>query len=119
MNIRQKIGDLGENLTAQHLEKQGFKIIDRNYRRRFGEIDLIATKKDVLVFVEVKMRRNPLFDPTEVITRSKQKKLIMTAKDYLARHDHTDKGCRFDVAIVTQQGDSEPEISYIEDAFRE
>ena len=119
MTEKKSLGQYGENLTAQHLENQGFKIIDRNYRRQFGEIDLIATKKDVLLFVEVKMRRNPLFDPTEVITISKQKKLILTAKDYLVRHDHTNKECRFDVAIITQQGDNEPEISYIEDAFRE
>ena len=115
-NIR--LGKQGEDLVAHNLEQNGFSILARNYRKRYGEIDVIATKGDLLVFIEVKTRRNPLFDTTEVITPRKQQKMIMVAKEFLASHAITDKACRFDVAILEKQKDT-LHITYIENAFTE
>ncbi len=111
-----KLGNYGEQLVAQHLQADGFTILEKNYRQRCGEIDLIAYKKDLLVFVEVKLRRSHYFDLSHVITHSKQQKIITTAKTYLARTDHDDKACRFDVALV-ECIDGAPKITYIPQAF--
>ncbi len=108
------VGDAGEDLVARSLEKEGFSILARNYAVRGGEIDIIATKKELLVFVEVKTRVSQHFSLSEVITRSKQKKIIFTAQHFLARHGSLDKVCRFDVALV-EGVDSE--ITYLPNAF--
>ncbi|NRB21393.1 YraN family protein [Candidatus Dependentiae bacterium] len=115
MNKTQTLGNAGETLVAQQLISQGFTLLAKNYRRRTGEVDLIASKKDIIAFVEVKTRKNKYFDLSTVITRSKQRKIIMAAKEYLVRHDHYDKVCRFDVALV-ENGN---QITYIPNAFTE
>ena len=74
MDKRAKLGKKGEDIVAKKLKSEGFSILHRNYRKRFGEIDIIAVKKDLLIFVEVKMRKNPLFDLSYLIVPSKQKK---------------------------------------------
>ncbi len=113
-----KLGLYGEELVAQHLQKDGFTILEKNYRQRCGEIDIIAQKNDLLVFVEVKLRRSEYFDLSHVITRSKQRKIITTAKIYLAYNKVDDTACRFDVAFVTYTHKN-PDILYIPHAFQE
>lgn len=108
-------GDQAETLVAEHLEKQGFTILERNYRKAYGEIDVIARNKDLVVFVEVKMRTQQYFDLAQLITYSKQKKIMNVANVYLAQQKKTGS-CRFDVALVEMQGNI-PEITYIQDAF--
>lgn len=117
-NDKIKKGDFGEDLVAQWLIKEGFVIKEKKYRKRFGEIDIIAQQGDLLVFVEVKLRKHNYFDLTEVIVPSKQRKVILAAKEYLVSHNIEDKICRFDVALVERK-DNNFEIRYIPNAFTE
>ncbi len=82
-----------------------------------GEIDIIAQKQELLVFVEVKTRTTQHFPLSELITRSKQRKIIRTAKQYLLEFQVVDKVCRFDVALVTMG--QNPSITYLPHAFGE
>ncbi len=81
-------GRFGENLAAQFLKRHGFQILERNFRTRWGEIDIIAQKGDSLRFVEVKTRLMPDFgQPEEAVHRFKKQRLLGTAKMYVAwRH---------------------------------
>ncbi len=116
---RKHLGNAGEKLVARYLEKDGFTVMACNYARAYGEIDLIVRKGNLLAFVEVKTRRSAsTFDMTELITRSKQRKIITVAKDFLAHHTNNDTECRFDVALVTQAPGG-PDICYIPNAFTE
>lgn len=82
------LGQIGEDIATQYLQKRGYKIIERNYRKPWGEIDIIAGKDKDIIFVEVKTLRqdrdlNNRFLPEENVTFQKKKKLIRTAKIYL------------------------------------
>lgn len=112
------LGAQAESLVAHSLEQQGFKIIERNYKKPCGEIDLIALNADFIVFVEVKMRSNYYFDLDQLITPSKQRKIMNTASIYLAANNYHDKSCRFDVALVEIEN-NQPRITYLSDAFSE
>jgi len=116
MNYRIEKGKEGELLVAQYLQKYGYKIITQNYRKRFGEIDIIAQKNDTIAFVEVKWRHNPLIDSAELIGPSKQKKIISIAKEFLSKHTHEDVVYRFDVALIEQNNNS-INLQYIPNAF--
>ncbi|KKP35886.1 MAG: hypothetical protein UR26_C0002G0188 [candidate division TM6 bacterium GW2011_GWF2_32_72] len=111
------LGNKGEAETATWLQKQGFKVIEQNYRKRFGEIDIIATKKDLIVFVEVKARKNSFFSMSLLVTPSKQKKIIKTAKDFLSKHDFQNKSIRFDIALLDYSASKSEQIKYISNAF--
>ncbi|OGB83809.1 YraN family protein [candidate division TM6 bacterium RIFCSPHIGHO2_12_FULL_32_22] len=111
-------GNFGEKLVSEYLVKNGFKVLHRNYRQRYGEIDLIAEKNEVVAFVEVKFRQNEYFSLSDVITRSKQKKIILAAKRFISMSDFVDKVFRFDVALILKEGDNF-RINYIENAFVE
>jgi len=117
MNFRKKKGDHAEQLVCQYLLDNEFFIVDRNYRKRYGEIDIIAKKNDLLVFVEVKRRDTNKIDPSEIIVTSKQRKIISVAKEFLSTHTDTiNYICRFDVALVGNQNNS-LQIRYIANAF--
>lgn len=116
MQTAQRImGDRGEALVACSLEKAGFRLLARNYTKRFGEVDLIAERDDLLVFVEVKTRTRQLVDLAELVTRTKQKKIIAAAKAFLAERGIENKLCRFDVALV--ENIEMKIVTYIPDAF--
>lgn len=116
----QNKGLCGENTVASYLEQLGFSIITRNFRKMFGEIDIIAHKDSLLVFVEVKMRLSDAVDHGELIGYSKKKKIIATAHSFLTEYQdrYDDCVCRFDVAFVTLI-DGKPRISYVKNAFFE
>jgi len=116
MNYRIQKGKEGELLVAQYLKEKGYTIISQNYRKFFGEIDLIAQKKDTIAFVEVKWRHNPLIDSAELIGPSKQKKIISIAKEFLSKHNNLEVVCRFDVALIEENNNS-IELRYIQNAF--
>lgn len=112
-----QLGKEGEERVAQYLEGHGFSILAKNYTRATGEIDIIATKKELIVFVEVKLRTKSFFDLSDVITHSKQKKIIGVAKYYLANNnEHEAKSGRFDVALIDK---ATGQLTYLADAFRE
>ena len=86
-NPRARLGAQGESIAAAHLEASGLKITARNFRTRYGEIDLIAEDGDTLVFVEVKTRRGGTFGtPEEAVTARKRQHLAMAAAIYLQDH---------------------------------
>ena len=96
-------GEYTESLACQYLENKGFKLIEKNFNCRVGEIDLIMKDNDSLVFVEVRYRRSNNFGSgAESITTSKQSKLIKTASLYLQQHAKLNKyPARFDVVSIT------------------
>ncbi len=96
---RKRIGARGENAAAAFLEASGLRVLVRNYRCRFGEIDLIATEGETLVFVEVKLRHAPL-DPFEAVDARKQSRLSRAAFDFLERRGMLAHPARFDVIAV-------------------
>lgn len=116
MKNNRAAGKYGEELVAQYIRKKGFSILARNYRKRYGEIDLIAQNSTVLAFIEVKWRNNPYIDSAEIITSKKQQKIIAVAKEFLLTHTVTNLICRFDVALVEKKGNT-TEIRYISNAF--
>ncbi len=100
-NVRQKIGAVGERLAATALDVRGYRIIEQNFRCRFGEIDLIAEDGEDLVFIEVKTRRGTAHGlPEEAITERKARKLQQVAASYLALHNLPDCSWRIDVVAV-------------------
>lgn len=108
-------------MAADYLRKKHYKIEAARYYSRFGEIDLIAKNGRYLVFVEVKLRKDPIFaSAREYVNRRKQDRIRMTASIYLAQHP-TDLQPRFDVIeIYAPQGmeTARPEICHMEDAFQ-
>jgi putative endonuclease len=113
----QSVGKLGEDLVCSHLKKNGYKILERNYRFRWGEIDIIAAKKGHTVFVEVKTRNSDRFGtPAEAVGLRKQKSIILAAQQYIVQNGKADENYTFDVAEVRIQNGI-PTIHYIENAF--
>lgn len=87
MMNRQQLGKYGENLAARFLERQGFQIMERNFRTRWGEIDLIARRNESIHFIEVKSRLvRDYGEPEEAIHRFKKRNLLGAAKMYVASH---------------------------------
>ena len=111
-DTRQTLGKLGEDLACRELERLGYEIVARRYRRRGGEIDIIARERGATVFVEVKAREGREFgDGAEAVDSFKRRKLVMTALDYLARARLVDTPCRFDVvSILLSEGTSLIEV---------
>lgn len=114
---RKTLGQQGEDLAACFMEQRGYTVVCRNYRCRSGEIDLIARKKNLLCFVEVKTRRTGQFgSPQEAVTPAKQHKIGRAAQDFLQRHGLENRPARFDVIAVDFSGGSGI-IELIENAF--
>jgi putative endonuclease len=109
-------GDSAESLAAAFLERAGLTILERNYRCRFGEIDLVAASGTSLVFVEVRARKSEAFGGAAAsITAAKRRRLVAAARHYLATHRPRGT-CRFDVVLVRGR---EPVIEWLTDAFGE
>ncbi|MFP3980706.1 MAG: YraN family protein [Desulfobacterales bacterium] len=112
-----QFGQLGESLAVRHLKKNGYRILARNYRNRFGEIDIIARHGEVLVFVEVKARASRNYGPSKAaVDRAKQKKISMVALGYLKQTRNTGAKARFDVVCV-DAGTQQPRVEIIPNAF--
>ena len=113
-----QLGQRGEALAWNFLRKRGYKILEKNYRTRFGEIDVVAQKEGAVVFLEVKTRRNHRFGlPEEAVDWRKRQKLIRMAEAFLAARKLEEKPARFDILSVTWDGVGEPEFSLLQDAF--
>ena len=116
MPNNRQTGAAYEQLAADYLMEQGYEILERNFRCRQGEIDIIAREKAYLCFVEVKFRRgNGCGSPLAAVTERKQKKILQVARYYLMRNSlPLDTACRFDVVAVANT-----EITLIRNAFGE
>ena len=99
--IKKKLGNLGEKLAAEYLEKKNYKIIEKNFYCKHGEIDIIAENKNELVFIEVKTRSNINFGtPSEAVDYKKQKRIYTSAKYLLYKNKIPEIPIRFDVIEV-------------------
>jgi len=114
---RQIQGRIAEQAVADWLEHNGYEIIERNYRRKTGEVDIISKKGECLCFTEVRSRSNGLMgSPALTVDARKQRQIIRTSMFFLAEIKGTDLTARFDVAAVIF-GPKGPEIEYISSAF--
>ncbi|MCL4229326.1 YraN family protein [Candidatus Dependentiae bacterium] len=111
-------GHDGETRVCKILQDQGFIILARNYLTRGGELDVIARKQDLVVFVEVKTRVKSLFDLSTVITHAKQRKILQAAEQFLIVHRLEDVECRFDVALLESDEQGILRLTYLSDAFQ-
>lgn len=111
------IGLKGENAACAFLKKNGYRIISRNYRKSFGEIDIIAQKDENISFVEVKTRKSTEFGlPCQAVTKSKMDRIKKTAKTYIIENS-LDENYSFDVIEIYYNGISILNIEHIKNAF--
>ena len=116
----QALGREGEALARRFLEKKGYRIVTTGYRLFRGEIDIIAYDRDILVFVEVKTRRDAdLGRPEEAVTSSKQRQIRRIAQGFLMEKELVEAKipCRFDVLAVMPDPDGTFAVTHYENAF--
>jgi putative endonuclease len=115
--FRKRLGQEGEDLAASFLRKKGYKLVERNYRCKTGEVDLIVLDRKVVVFVEVKTRSDHSFgSPFEAVEARKQRKMIQAAQYFLHERNLEQRNARFDVIGISWHGDC-PVLEHIENAF--
>jgi len=115
MKIVNPIAIRGEDLASDYLAKKGYKILERNFRKRYGEIDIVALDRNTLVFIEVKTRSSNQFgSPLESITPWKLKSVIKTAQYYKLTHKNLPDSLRIDaVSIKLSQEGSVNELELV------
>jgi len=118
MAAHNNLGHCGEDMAAEYLQKEGYCILERNWKNKGRkEIDIIATKDDIAVFVEVKTRRiGTATSPLSAVDARKQHRICLAADSYL-KANRIDFCCRFDIIGIVYD-DNESRIEHIEDAFR-
>jgi putative endonuclease len=116
-HARIALGKAGEDLACEELERRGYSIIARRYRRRGGELDIVARDGKTMVFVEVKTREGRAFgEACEAVTANKRRTITRLAFDYLMRHRLTECACRFDVVSIRFESGA-PVIDVYQSAF--
>ena len=111
-----KLGEIGEELAAEHLVKNGYDILERNYTYQKAEVDIIAQKGDTLVVVEVKTRSTADFGNPQDFLKPKQiKRLVMAVDAYINEND-LDVEVRFDIIAIVIEGKT-VDLEHLEDAF--
>ena len=113
-----KIGAAAEQFACDHLQQQGLTLVNKNYLCKMGEIDLIMLDHDILVFVEVRYRKNAAYlDAIETIDHYKQQKILRTSLNFLQRYPRFQQNdVRFDVVIVNK--DAYPkQLEWVQNAF--
>ncbi len=117
MANKRNIGQKGENIALEFLENKGYKVIEKNYVKNHGEIDLITSIEDTIVFVEVKLRNSLKFGhPLESMSQKKIAKLVETANLYIVDKGLEEKLVRFDVISILKCNEAYT-IDHIENAF--
>jgi putative endonuclease len=113
------LGKSGENYACLELERRGYAILDRRYRTRAGEIDVVARDGEVLVFIEVKARRSGRFGPpAEAVGPQKRVKLMQMASAYIFAKRLGNARCRFDVvSVMFGTGERLPKVEIFKGAF--
>jgi putative endonuclease len=116
---RQRMGQAAEDIAAEFLRARGLEILDRNYRRRLGELDLIAREREVLVIAEVRTRASSAYGGAAAsVDRRKQRRLIRVASQLLQeRKDLAQMRVRFDVLVVSDISNENPHVEWIKHAF--
>lgn len=114
-NHNQSLGARGEQIASDYLEERGFRIIERNWRNRFGELDLIAVDRGTLVAVEVKTRSGTGYgNPLEAITARKASRLRRLLHDWRREHGVRAADCRIDAVGITVRGETAPRIDHLQ-----
>ena len=114
MAAHNELGRWGEDLAAEYLRSKDYVIIDRDWHSGHRDLDIIAEDDDVVVFVEVKTRRNNIFgDPEEAIDFRKQRSLQLAINHYV-KANHIRKEIRFDIIAVTGTPETKPDIRHIQ-----
>jgi len=109
---RKKLGSLGEHIATSYLQKQGYTVIDRNFKARYGELDIVAVKDATLIICEVKTRIGSSFGkPEEAITPHKLRELVQTTAYYVLTHAESPKSQRIDLIAISLNEDKT--IQYI------
>ena len=120
MNIKSqgyKNGIIAEETALNYLINQGLREVRKNYRTRFGEIDLIMKDGEIIVFIEVRYRSNTKFlEPVDSINKTKVKKIIRTSQHYIQKFEDEQNLYRFDIIALTGNLDL-PDIDWIKNAF--
>jgi putative endonuclease len=117
-HARQQLGAEGESMACVELERLGYRIVERNYRIRSGEIDIVAEDAGTIVFVEVKTKTDGSFgDPVDEVTPQKQRQIISMGEWYSTYCLPPDTPCRFDVVAIDLSL-TPPRITLYQDAFR-
>lgn len=112
------LGKSGEDLACRELQRQGYLIVARRYRTRYGEIDIVARDGATVVFIEVKARTSDRYgDPAESVTLHKQARITAMAEDFIARRGLEGAPCRFDVVAVTFGEAGKLQVELIKGAF--
>ncbi len=115
---RAEVGQTGESEACRHLEGHGYKILCRNFRRRCGEIDIVASRDGVTVFVEVKERSGDSHGSGyEAVTMGKRRRIVRAARLYAASRGLSETALRFDVISIERAGDGATRIRHFEGAF--
>jgi putative endonuclease len=115
---RQAIGQHAEQLAENYLNQQGLRLLQRNYRCRGGEIDLIMTDNGTLVFVEVRYRKHQAFGGAAAsVDRRKQQRLLLAARHYLQQHQAANRACRFDVVAISPGANGQNAVEWISNAI--
>lgn len=116
---RLQFGREGESVAIAFLKKKGYRVLEKNFRSKVGEIDIIAEQAGVIVFVEVKARSSHEFGhPLNALTPAKQKKIIQTAQSFLAQKRIRDRPMRFDVVALTSDPSGSWETELVVNAFQ-
>jgi len=114
----QQVGEAGEELAVALLSAKGYRIIERNFRCKGGEVDIVARDGSTLVFVEVKTRRDLSYGPPQLaVTPFKQRQISKAALTWLARAKKPDAAARFDVVAITLLAGASPQVEHIVNAF--
>ncbi|UOY01536.1 YraN family protein [Blastococcus sp. PRF04-17] len=113
-----ELGSHGEDLAVTYLTDEGLTVLDRNWRCREGELDVVARDRTTLVFCEVKTRRGTGYgDPVEAVTYAKQRRLRVLAQRWLAAHDEHAPEVRFDVIGIVLRADGLAKVTHLPGAF--
>jgi putative endonuclease len=119
MGNNKAFGAFGESIATDYLSENGYRVIERNFSCRSGEIDIIALHGDTVAFIEVKTRSSERFGlPSEAVSTAKQRKIVKTALYYLQKNRLLDYMCRFDVIEIISDVESSRRINLIQDAFQ-
>jgi len=114
---KQDLGKKGEEAAVGLLKDNGYKIMLKNYKTKLGEIDIIASDKDTICFIEVKTRQSDRFGlPAEAVSESKQRQISKLALTFLKEKNFLDKKARFDVVSILYSQDR-PQLGLIKNAF--
>lgn len=118
MSNKHKTGKIGELAATRYLKNKGYHILERNWRFHKAEIDIIAERKDLLVFIEVKSRKSDRQGkPEHLITRAQEKLILLAASGYMSKHNY-EWAVQFDViGVLIDQHDNVVRLTHHEDAF--